>query len=185
MSRALAYLVVAVAIIVLLYVIFRKPDATPPTTSAPTYTESRLGPADIYPNPSRTPGISNPEIVQGNIDDTICNRQWSTKFIRPPESYTHSLKLRQLRQYEYADKDLRDYEEDHLIPLELGGHPTDPRNLWPEPFQGSIPEGGARYKDKVENYLHRQVCSHQMTLADAQRLIVVDWYRVYETEVLH
>jgi hypothetical protein len=26
------------------------------------------------------------------------------------------------------------YEEDHLSPLEDGGNPTDPRNLWPEPF---------------------------------------------------
>ncbi len=25
-----------------------------------------------------------------------------------------------------------DYEEDHFIPLELGGHPTGPRNLGPE-----------------------------------------------------
>jgi hypothetical protein len=24
------------------------------------------------------------------------------------------------------------YEEDHLIPLEDGGDPTDSRNLWPE-----------------------------------------------------
>src|SRR5216683_2609243 len=24
------------------------------------------------------------------------------------------------------------YEEDHLVSLELGGHPRDPRNLWPE-----------------------------------------------------
>ena len=27
-----------------------------------------------------------------------------------------------------------DYQEDHLISLELGGNPTDPRNLWPEPY---------------------------------------------------
>ena len=27
-----------------------------------------------------------------------------------------------------------DYQEDHLVSLELGGHPTDPRNLWPEPY---------------------------------------------------
>ena len=35
---------------------------------------------------------------------------------------------------EYADTNpISDYEEDHLIPLELGGSPTSPLNLWPEP----------------------------------------------------
>jgi hypothetical protein len=26
----------------------------------------------------------------------------------------------------------KDYEEDHLISLELGGAPRDPKNLWPQ-----------------------------------------------------
>ena len=69
-----------------------------------------------------------------------------------------------------------DYEEDHFISLELGGSPTDPRNLWPEPY---LPKPGAKEKDIVENYLHRQVCSGTMTLEDAQKAIVADWYRVY------
>jgi len=68
-----------------------------------------------------------------------------------------------------------DYEEDHLIPLELAGDPRDPRNLWPEPYA----EPGAKQKDAVENYLHKQVCSGAMPLADAQHLITTDWYRVY------
>jgi len=53
------------------------------------------------------------------------------------------------------------YEEDHLIPLEVGGNPTDPNNLWPEPY---AEPNGARDKDKVENFLHDEVCSGQMTL---------------------
>jgi hypothetical protein len=68
-----------------------------------------------------------------------------------------------------------DYEEDHLIPLEVGGHPTDPKNLWPEPY--NVPNG-ARQKDKVENLLHSRVCSGQMTLADAQNLIGSNWEAV-------
>ena len=69
-----------------------------------------------------------------------------------------------------------DYEEDHFISLELGGSPIDPRNLWPEPYR---PKPGAKEKDVVENYLHRQVCSGTMTLEDAQKAIVADWYRIY------
>jgi hypothetical protein len=147
--------------------------------------EARLGPPDIYPDPTRTPGAADPDITQENIQQTICNPRWSTKSIRPPESYTHELKVEQIRDYGYSDGQLKDYEEDHLIPLEVGGNPTDPRNLWPEPYDTSIPEGGAHFKDKVENYLHDQVCSGAMPLDEAQREIADDWYRVYMTSVPH
>ena len=46
--------------------------------------------------------------------------------------------------------DPSDYQEDHLISLELGGHPTDPRNLWPEPHPH------ATEVDRIENELNAQ-----------------------------
>lgn len=42
----------------------------------------------------------------------------------------------------------------------------------------SIPDGGARSKDRVESYLHRQVCSGSFPLQQAQREIATDWYRI-------
>jgi hypothetical protein len=54
-------------------------------------------------------------------------------------------------------------QEDHLISLELGGNPTDPRNLWPEPYPR------AADVDKIENELNSEVCSGQLTLAEAQQ----------------
>jgi hypothetical protein len=146
---------------------------------------AHLGPRDIYPDPARTPGATNPDITQENIRETICNPRWSTKSIRPEAGYTNRLKVEQIGEYGYADSRLRDYEEDHFIPLELGGNPTDPRNLWPEPFQTSIADGGAHAKDKVENYLHAEVCSGSLTLEQAQREIAEDWYRVYQASVPH
>jgi hypothetical protein len=141
----------------------------------------RLGPAEIYPDQNRTPGATNPAITQENIHENICNRDWSTKSIRPPAHYTNTLKLEQIREYGHEDDRLRDYEEDHLIPLELGGSPDDSRNLWPEPYDTSIPDGGAKAKDRVESFLHKQVCSGRISLGDAQLEIVNDWYRVYES----
>jgi hypothetical protein len=38
------------------------------------------------------------------------------------------LKRQQIREYGYADRHLGAYEEDHLIPLSIGGAPYDPRN---------------------------------------------------------
>jgi hypothetical protein len=143
----------------------------------------RIGPRDIYPDPVRTPGAVNPDINQDDIDQTICNPQWSTRSVRPPAHYTDRLKFEQMEEYGDSDTNPRDYEEDHLIPLELGGNPTDPNNLWPEPFDTSIPDGGARSKDRVENYLHREVCAGDLTLEEAQRGIASDWYHVYVTSV--
>jgi hypothetical protein len=147
--------------------------------------QARVGPKDIYPNSVLTPGATNPDVAQGNIRETICNPRWSTKSIRPPTTYTNHLKVEQVREYGYFDANPSDYEEDHLIPLELGGNPTEPKNLWPEPFESSIPDGGARFKDKVEHYLHRQVCAGNLTLEEAQKEITKDWYRVYTTSVGH
>jgi hypothetical protein len=58
----------------------------------------------------------------------------------------------------YHDRRLSHYEEDHLIPLGLGGAPSDPRNLWPEPR--TPPDGwGADRKDEPEFVLNQLVCS--------------------------
>jgi hypothetical protein len=54
------------------------------------------------------------------------------------------------------------YQEDHLISLELGGHPTDARNLWPEPYPR------AAEMDSIENELNAKVCSGAFTLDQAQ-----------------
>lgn len=78
--------------------------------------------------------------------------------MRPPEQFTYELKRRQILEYGYNDRRLRDYEEDHLIPLDLGGAPRDPRNFWPEP---RYPADGwtADKNNELEAKLARQVCS--------------------------
>jgi len=100
-------------------------------------------------------------VTQANIRSTICRHGW-TATIRPPTEYTNALKTKQMRQYGETGS-LSDYQEDHLISLELGGNPTDPRNLWPEPYPR------ASDVDKIENELNSEVCSGQLTLAEAQQ----------------
>jgi hypothetical protein len=119
------------------------------------------GAHSILADPVRTPGVLNPDVTQANIRSTICRRGW-TDTIRPPVDYTNALKSKQMRQY--GETGARsDYQEDHLISLELGGNPTDPRNLWPEPYPR------AADVDKIENELNAEVCSGQLTLAEAQQ----------------
>jgi hypothetical protein len=179
----LARLLIVLAIFVVAILYIARRSRGPQPNGIDISLNERLGPPDIYPVAALTPGATNAEVTQQNIHETICNPHWSTKSIRPPEDYTYRLKREQLR--EYGDKDMqsRDYEEDHLIPLELGGSPTDAKNLWPEPYDTSVADGGAKFKDKVENYLHEEVCSDAMPLAKAQQRIATDWYRVYVADV--
>lgn len=159
----------------------------------------------ILPNPTLTPGAINPQVTQSNISETICVSGW-TATIRPPSSYTTALKKTQLgiknqtttgdlaghrtttifdgsvqnngQSYYNGDSNLSNYEEDHLISLELGGNPTDPKNLWPESYTTTP---NARQKDQTESYLKRQVCAGKITLAEAQKEISTNWVAVYNS----
>ncbi len=180
----------------------------------------RIGPAEIYPDPVRTPGAANPQVTQQNIKDNICNRRWSTKLIRPPSEYTSRLKRKQLREYGdtvhqaraelinpntgkvdttrcLAQSDnMACYEEDHLISLEDGGDPTDPRNLWPEAYNTRVGGVimGAHQKDVVETLIHDEICfdiphskkssyvpaTTSVTLKRGQQILSGDWYACYD-----
>jgi len=136
----------------------------------------------IVPNHLFTPGAINTTVTQENISSTICVSGY-TKTIRPSSSYTTKLKKQQLAStYSfYKDSKTADFEEDHLIPLELGGNPTDPKNLWPEPWSGS---NNAHVKDQLENKLHEMVCAGILPLQVAQRAIANDWIDAYQKCVL-
>jgi hypothetical protein len=108
-----------------------------------------------------TPGVVNPAVTEATLRSTVCRKGW-TRTVRPPTSYTNALKLAQMRA-----RGLRGppsaYQEDHLISLELGGNPTDPRNLWPEPY----PRAAA--VDRIENELNARLCGGELSLDQAQR----------------
>jgi len=123
------------------------------------------------PDSTCTPGVADPNVTQQNIQQTICVPGYSRKLRNKyaPVNYTDALKRLQIREYGYQDTRPSSYEEDHLISIELGGHPNDPRNLWPEaPHSPNA-------KDRVEDELHQKVYSGQMTLLEAQRIISTDW----------
>jgi hypothetical protein len=138
--------------------------------------------AVVLPISSVTPGALSASVSQENIHATICVSGY-TKTIRPPASYTTNLKRQQLlgSYSRYGNTDTSFYEEDHLISLELGGSPTDPKNLWPEPYASSM---GARAKDRLENALHALVCSNSLPLRTAQQAIASNWYSAYLKYVL-
>jgi hypothetical protein len=192
-----------VKIIHLLLVMFLLIGCTPPpaVTSTPAITRTPVNPtrtaasthtaavptdasadAAFLPNPASQSGAINPDVTQDNIQSTICVSGYTAK-IRPPVSYTDALKKKQIVEYGYSDTLLADYEEDHLIALEDGGHPKDPKNLWPQPRHTD--PWNASFKDTVENVLHGMVCADQLSLATARTALATDWVAAYRKYVPH
>jgi hypothetical protein len=146
--------------------------AAPAAASTPAYGVLHTG----LPNRTLTPGAYNPAVTQATIHRTICVSGW-TATIRPPTSYTDALKIKQIGTYGFADRRTADYEEDHLVSLELGGSPTSARNLWPEPHHVLVGghDVGSYAKDDFETHLKSLVCKGAMTLARARYEIAVNW----------
>ena len=132
-------------------------------------------------DPRRTPGATNPRVTQATIHSTICVVGYTTR-IRPSEYYTEKLKFHQLDSgYNlHGDTNAAHYEEDHLIPLEVGGSASSVKNLWPEPR--TITWGASR-KDVLENALHALVCDGTVSLARAQRVFTTNWIAGYRRYV--
>ena len=147
--------------------VIAEPNAAPGAYSpAPRTKESACAVRGPLPDPACTPGA-----VMTTDIDVVCHR--STKERRRVSSEVHRLAF---TEYGFTYPQPRGaFEVDHLIPLELGGDNTI-SNLWAEAAE---PAPGFHQKDKVENYLHRQVCAGAMTLVDAQRQIATDWLTVW------
>ncbi len=124
--------------------------------------------ANALPDPQCTPGAIFPDATVAQI----CTAGYSSKV----RNVTDSVKNQVYAEYGIASHQPGEYEVDHLISLELGGS-NDIANLWPEPAD---PRPGFHEKDKIENYLHDQVCSGAITLQQAQSQIAHDWLSVYE-----
>ena len=98
---------------------------------------------------------------------TICTVGYTTKVRDVPLSVKKAV----FKEYGIDYSLHGNYEVDHLISLELGGAPADARNLWPEPYTDSLPDGrptGARTKDTFETKLKTEVCAGTITLAQGQ-----------------
>src|SRR5260221_14592499 len=87
------------------------PVAAPSTapTGAGGSCHARGAPPSVLPDPSCTPGATNPGVTQANIHQTICVQGW-TKTVRPPVDYTSQLKREQMRAYGHTGP-MSAYEE--------------------------------------------------------------------------
>ena len=115
-----------------------------------------------------TPGAN----IQGITKDQICVSGYAKSVRNVPESEKDQV----YAEYGITSHQTGEFEVDHLISLELGGS-NDITNLWPEAAE---PKPGFHEKDKVENYLHKQLCNGSIGLEQAQQEISTNWLEVYK-----
>lgn len=115
-----------------------------------------------------TPGAILPNVTKSQV----C----ASGYARSVRNVPQSVKNKAYAEYGIRQHRSGEYEVDHLVSLELGGS-NDISNLWPEI---ATPKPGFHEKDKVENYLHSQVCKGAMTLKAAQIAIATNWLAVYQ-----
>ena len=119
------------------------------------------------PDSACTPGA----ILSTGTKDAICKSGYAKSVRNVPDSE----KKQVYSEYGITSHTPGQYEVDHLVSLELGGS-NEIANLWPEL---ASPKPGFHEKDKVENYLHDQVCSGAVSLQQAQTEIATNWLAVY------
>lgn len=159
-------------------------DPYPPQTGTVAHIASRCRTRGrglfALPDPRCTPGATNSAVTPPTIYRTICRSGW-TSTVRPPESITEPEKYGSMAAYGYPSRMVGRLEYDHLIPLELGGAPNDPRNLWPELNYARPRDDGYDHnpKDALEYRLNRLVCDGEMRLATAQHQIAANWTAAY------
>lgn len=127
-------------------------------------------------------------VVQGALPDSACTpgaifpnvtkqQVCVPGYARSVRNVPQSEKKQVFAEYGILKHPAGAYEVDHLVSLELGGT-NDIANLWPE---AATPKPGFHEKDRVENFLHSQVCNGSITLKQAQVEIATNWLNVYHS----
>jgi len=183
--------ILLIIVVVVAYFLFRQPNNSTPRTApgntpgtTPTTQSGSTSNGSTHfgmqtktsgcqahnslPDSACTPGA----ILTTGTKEAICVSGYSRSVRNVPES----VKIQAYNEYGITHHNPGEYEVDHLISLELGGS-NDISNLWPEP---ASPTPGFHEKDKVENYLHSQVCKGAISLQQAQTQIATNWLAVYK-----
>lgn len=128
------------------------------------YHQPKLGGLQVYyPDKTLTPGV-----MSSNPLSDIC-KNGTGKY----RNVTDSTKKQVYTEYNVSyPQPSGAYEVDHWYPLGITGD-NNIKNLW------LMPAPQFHWKDVVETYLNKQVCSHQMTVPQA-KAIIDTWYDFYQ-----
>ncbi len=156
------------------------PESNVTATSSP---QSTFGPEPNWGTATKTTGcqatlpLQDKACTPGDIfhdatKDKICVPGYASSV----RNVTQSTKNKVYANYGIKTHKSGEYEVDHLVSLQLGGS-NDISNLWPEP---ATPKPGFHEKDRVENYLHDEICKGKISLREAQIEIATNWLAAYK-----
>jgi hypothetical protein len=122
----------------------------------------------IGSDPDCAPGELDPAVT-ANTAKTICSQAWvaTANKLQPPATTLEKL----LIEYQLPGNPAT-YALARVIPVEDGGSPTSPQNLFPLPLNGY---GGRQTQTLVADQLHNEICSHKITAAQAAKALEGDW----------
>jgi hypothetical protein len=126
----------------------------------------------VLPDPALTPGL-----VAEHSASKVCRDGYS----RERRRYDPTAVAQIFASYGVSGS-RHDYEDDHLVPIKLGGDPVDKRNQWPQPR--FTERWNAEIKDHLEWRLINWVCQGDgagadQRLAQAQSDMMSSWIAAY------
>ncbi len=147
------------------------PSGTSSSGGAPHFGVQTKASGCMVRGPLQDPACTPGAIIVSATTDMICQPGYARSIRNVPVSERDQV----FAEYGIASHSPGEYEVDHLVSLELGGS-NEIANLWPE---AASPKPGFHEKDRVENYLHSQMCSGAIPLKQAQIEIATNWLKVY------
>lgn len=135
----------------------------------------------LLSTPGQPPIRPNPRLTPGAVFSTVTAAELRRPgYARRVRDVTEREKRQVYAEYGITHRAPREYEVDHLIPLELGGS-NDLRNLWPQSYLTR--PWNAHVKDRLEDRLHAMVVDGDLPLQTAQRAMAADWIAAYRRYV--
>ncbi|MDR3574453.1 MAG: HNH endonuclease signature motif containing protein [Anaerolineaceae bacterium] len=186
MNASRKIVILALSALIMISCALLSPTPLPPTPSGGSSTPGGSAPTENVPASWGKQTKTSDCTVTGPLQDRACTPGailpnatksdiCTSGYARSVRNVPDSEKNQVYAEYGITHHTTGQYEVDHLISLELGGS-NDISNLWPE---AASPTPGFHEKDKVENYLHDQVCSGAVSLQQAQIEISTNWMLVY------
>ena len=149
-----------------------------------------VGPANLYPDQSMTPGLAATVSVADltkTYTDNCPNSKPSCTYSQDHRNVPGSVHAKVYDEYNVPQdqRNIKDGEVDHFYPLCAGGS-NDISNLWYQPAVGDWngKDFGYHTKDKLETYICVQIKAGKLDPKEAYDRITKDWVEFYLDEGL-
>jgi SH3 domain-containing protein len=158
--------------------------------NVPAASTQHVGPANLYPDPTMTPGLAatlSVDDLKKTYTDNCPNSKSSCTYSQDHRNVPSSVHKKVYDEYNVpqAQRNIKSGEVDHFYPLCAGGS-NDISNLWYQPGLGEWngKDFGYHTKDKLETYICVQIKAGKLDPKEAYDRITKDWVKFYLDEGL-